>query len=282
MREQTTLPHNNVYIGRLWNPATQKGNFDNSRATIDTIVLHSMDGTLQGSTAHFQNPDTIPSAHYGIDFGGSITQWLPENVTAYHAGEYSWNQRSIGVEHEDMANNQIVRPDTLYETSAKLIAEISAFYNIPLDREHIKKHNEISATACPGSLDIDRIINRAKVLLALPQEEQLHDYQLKPSVFTNMVTKSSEYDELWKTLLLDPSLKGNPGSHKLILDLFTAKLTEARNAQPQIPVVSPALPVTPTVPTTEVPPSQPVSIWRTDVIQTLKDILASLRGARAN
>ncbi len=31
-----------------------------------------------------------------------------------------------------------------------------------MDRKHIKGHNEISATQCPGTLDIDRLIKMAK------------------------------------------------------------------------------------------------------------------------
>lgn len=243
------------------------------------IVLHTMVGTVAGSTAHFKNPAVPAAAHYGVGFNGSITQWIPENVTCYHANNYLVNQRSVGIEHEDMGNGQAVRPDALYEASARLVADIARANNIPLDREHVKKHNEISATACPGSLDVDRILRRAKELLVpTPEEEKEHTYMLKPSVFVNMVTKSSEYDELWKKLELEPSLKGRSGSHQLILDLLSAKISEARQAQNQNADSTPASPATVPENDTNVPTGQPKSVWKKDVLQVLKDILGAIKG----
>lgn len=55
----------------------------------------------------------------------------------------------------------------LYETSANLVADICNRYGIPVDRNHIKKHSEVSLkpTACPAALDIDRIVRRAYEIL---------------------------------------------------------------------------------------------------------------------
>lgn len=236
---------------------------------------------MAGTLAHFSNPTTVPSAHYGIGFDGGIVEYLPENVTAYHCGNYPMNQRSIGIEHEDLANNQIARPDALYESSAKLLADLSVAYNIPLDRNHVKLHNEIIATSCPGTLDVDRIIARAKQLLA-PAEEPLHDYQIKESVFTKMVTKSTEYDVLWEALKLDQSVKANPGSHQVILDHIQSLLSTVRNnATPS----TPAVPATPTQPVDNSLPAQPnttPSVWNKDIREVLNDVWKTLRGDRSN
>ena len=272
MRDHTTLPYTYTFVGKLWDPTKRVGNYDNNRVTVDTIVLHSMDGTLPGTTAWFQRQNGITSAHYGIGFSGEIVQWLPESVVAYHANNYPINQRSIGIEHEDNANNQIVRPDALYETSAKLVAEICIAYSIPLDRQHVMKHNEISNTACPGTLDVDRIVRRAKELLTPPAsaDEQPVSHMLKPSVFAGLVTQSTEYDVVWAALGLDPSLKTNPGSSKLILDLFESmKKNNAVSVAPAAPVV-------------EAPVKQSVTMWRTDVRDILKDILGAIRGNRTS
>lgn len=272
MREQTALPHTNIYVGRLWNQVTQKGNFSKDKVTNDMIVLHSMAGSVAGSTAHFQNPNTIPSAQYGIGLDGSITQWLPEDVTAYHANNYSVNQRSIGIEHEDLGNNKMVRTDVLYETSAQLVADIAKFYGIPLDREHVKKHNEITSTECPGTLDIDRIINRAKQLLAVPpapSAEPLHQYEMPESVFNGMVTEGSEYGEIWKALGLDPNFKTHPGSHKVILEYIAQKVAEARVTTP---AGTQTQPVTTPTPSIQTPPKQSNSVWQKNLFQLLRDI----------
>lgn len=300
MREQTVLAHTYSYIGRLWNGVS--GNYDTSRSPLDRIVIHSMAGSMAGTLAHFQNPATIPSAHYGIGFDGKIVQYLPENVTAYHAGNYAINQRSFGVEHEDQGNNQIDRPDALYESSAQLVADLSKIYNIPLDRTHVIKHNEVIATECPGSLDIDRIIARAIQINAAPAQpaaEQPHNYSILPSVFNTMVTKSTNYDTLWADLKLDPTLKANADSQTIIEDYIQAQISQARNIAPTTPVTppaaapvipgTPAVPAQPTQPVQQTAPTQPiapsnagVSFWNKGINEVINDIYNALKGDRAN
>lgn len=141
------------------------GNFDETRSTIDRIIIHTMVGTWQSAADRFNNPTQKVSAHYGVKYDGGLIHWLEEFWTAYQAGKYPMNQRSIGIEHEDMGNYNSPRPDALYQTSGKLVADICKFYNIPCDRKHILKHSEVSATQCPDSLDIDRIIREAQGVL---------------------------------------------------------------------------------------------------------------------
>ena len=45
------------------------------------------------------------------------------------------------------------------------MADICKFYNIPCDRQHIKKHSEIVPTACPNEIDVERIVNQARQIL---------------------------------------------------------------------------------------------------------------------
>ena len=134
-------------------------NYDKSRKPIDRIVIHWMAGTLAGANARFKDPASGVSAHYGIE-GSTIFQWVEEGHTAYHCGNYTYNQRSIGIEHSADPN----RPATeeTYQSSGRLIADIAKRYNIPLDRAHIIGHKEVTATQCPGTMDIDKLIKIAK------------------------------------------------------------------------------------------------------------------------
>lgn len=279
MRDVTTIDHETAFVGVLWNQATQTGNYDNwGRLPIDTIVCHSMDGTLDGSTAWFRRQGGKNSAHYGVAWNGRVVNWIPENCVAYHAGRYPVNQRSISIEGEDFGNNQAVRPDTFYEKYALLVADIAAFYSIPLDRDHVKKHNEFVNTGCPGTLDIDRIINRAKEILALVSgEEKEVSHMMKPSVFGGMVTKSTEYDKTWAALGLDPSMKTRPESHTIILDYLNAKISEARNMQaPVNPVNVPS--EVPQADSTPISPSeQDISIWEKDVFSAIGNFFKAFR-----
>lgn len=281
MRDVTALPHETQLVGTPWNGKV--GNYDTNRKPIDLIILHSMDGSLDGSTAWFKRVGGTNSAHYGVGQTGRLVNWIPENCVAYHAGKYDINQRAIGIEHEDLGDNQAVRPDALYQTAARIIAEISLAYGIPLDRDHVKKHNEIVNTSCPGTLDVDRIIREAKALITpVPAEEALHTYELKPTDFVNMVTKSSEFDEIWAVLGLDPKLKVNPGAHKFIVDDITRRVNEASAAASQN-AISNVVPVVPPASEEQISPAnQPNSIWKKDVLQVLKDILGSVRGGRTS
>jgi hypothetical protein len=155
-RKATSLPYTELEIA--------DGNFDSSRAPIDRIVIHTMVGTWQGAAMRFDNPTEKVSAHYGVKLDGGLIHWLEEYYTAYHAGNYTMNQRSIGIEHEDGGDFNGVRPDILYASTAKLVADICTFYNIPIDRQHIIKHSEVIATGCPDALDIDRIVREANKL----------------------------------------------------------------------------------------------------------------------
>ena len=136
---------------------------------ISKVVMHWIVGTIESADATFANPDRKASAHYGIG-DDEIHQYVKEEDTAWHASNWTINQESIGIEHEGGwlldDGTRKVPTDKTHETSAQLIADICRRHSIPLDREHIRIHNEYSATACPGTLDVNKIIERAKVLLA--------------------------------------------------------------------------------------------------------------------
>lgn len=124
---------------------------------IDRIVCHWIVGKLAAADAVFSKPGT--SAHYAVG-NDNIHQYVKEEDTAYHAGNWDMNLRSIGIEHEGGPTLPI--SEKTYETSAKLIAEIANRWNIPLDREHILEHRQIKATQCPGTLDVNKLITLAK------------------------------------------------------------------------------------------------------------------------
>lgn len=144
-------------------------NFDTNRKKIDRIVIHWMVGTLAAADAVFKKTTPGTSAHYGIE-DDIVHQYVKEENVAYHAGVYTMNQRSIGIEHSADPN----RPATnsTYSTSAQIVADVCKRYGIPLDREHILGHNQVKATQCPGTMDIDRIIREAKALNEIPSGAQ--------------------------------------------------------------------------------------------------------------
>lgn len=137
-------------------------NYDTNRKPIRKIVIHWFGkGTLESADKRFQNPSSNVSAHYGIS-GETVYQWVKEENVAYHSGNYSVNQESIGIEHDATTTHDA--SDDTYRTSARLIVDISERFGIPIDREHIIKHSDVKPTQCPGTVDVERIIREARLI----------------------------------------------------------------------------------------------------------------------
>ncbi len=185
-RIYTTLP----YIEK----PTASGNYGGQRSIINTIILHSTAGTASSAVAWFGNPRAGTSAHYIIGNDGVLYAMLEEYLTGYHAGNYTVNQKSIGIEHEGY--DSMIRSDKEYNSSIKLVADICKFYNIPCDREHIKPHKDIVATACPTDLDINRIISGAQKLLNPPAIDYKTKYEQAKGVLYGSGTSWTKYKKL--------------------------------------------------------------------------------------
>lgn len=155
-RKYTTLPWTEYTVAN--------GNYSATAPKIDRIVMHSTGGSYFSAISWFGNPAAKVSAHYVISNTGALAAMLEEYYTAFHSGSGSMNARSIGIEHEGYTG--LVRSDAEYETSAKLVADICKYYKIPIDRQHILKHNEVVSTSCPTDLNVDRIIARAQQINA--------------------------------------------------------------------------------------------------------------------
>jgi hypothetical protein len=67
---------------------------------------------------------------------------VEEQDVGWHAR--CWNGRSVGIEHEGFVDEPQWFTDDMYRASANLVRGIAARWNIPLDRAHIKGHNELS------------------------------------------------------------------------------------------------------------------------------------------
>ena len=127
------------------------------------VVLHTTAGTIEDANARFQQSAQQASAHYGIGLSGRLVQWVREEDAAWHAGNWLMNLKSIGIEHEDAGDYNGPRSPQLYATSAALVRDICARYGIPITREWIRMHREVSdsLTTCPDALDVDRIVREA-------------------------------------------------------------------------------------------------------------------------
>lgn len=211
------------------------GNFEVGRkVTVDRVVLHWIVGKLAAADAEFQKSSRQASAHYGIG-NKVIHQYVKDEDTAYHCGNLAFNRRSIGIEHEGGPTIPIT--DETYTTSAELVATICKKYAIPLDRTHIVGHREVSATQCPGILDIERVIREAKVF-SVPAGESPDLIACKAQVADEIRKKNETWQELQEVKQALEGAKTEANTYKEeqlnILRTISAQLGDATADLPSI------------------------------------------------
>lgn len=113
---------------------------------IDRVVIHVTQGSFASAVRVFQDPGHGAAAHYVVRKDGHVAQMIRELDVAYHAGNRSYNERSIGIEHEGFVDRPKDLTTAMYESSARLTAAICGRYGIPMDREHIIGHVEVPGT----------------------------------------------------------------------------------------------------------------------------------------
>jgi len=139
------------YGRAVWRPA-YRGNYTNANRgapTIDYIIIHIAQGSYSGTISWFQNPRSNVSAHYVVGRRGYVAQCVHNEDIAWHAGDWHYNRKSIGIEHAGYANQRWT--DRMYHSSAKLSAYLCRRFNIPV-KHHIIGHRSVPgvATRCPG------------------------------------------------------------------------------------------------------------------------------------
>lgn len=177
------------YGPAIWN-AANSGNYTvSSRETsypINYVIIHITQGSYAGSISWFKNASANVSAHYVIrSSDGEVTQMVREKDVAWHAGNWTYNTQSIGIEHEGYVSNASWYTDAMYRASAALTRNICQKYGIPMTRSRIIGHNEV-----PGATHTD------------PGQYWNWTYYMQ------LVTQSSE----WSTIVDNPSASGNWGN----------------------------------------------------------------------
>ncbi|TMM09528.1 MAG: glycosyltransferase [Actinobacteria bacterium] len=149
------------------------------------IVVHTTVGSFDSTSAWFAEAGSGVSAHYLVGLDGRVVQFVDEHDAARHVRSNRPSSRlfrrgdancsSVGIEFEDAgAPDAAPRTAEQYAAGAALMREIAERWSIPLDREHVVGHREVDASqTCPGNLDIDRLVEEARVsAAATPQGHQ--------------------------------------------------------------------------------------------------------------
>ncbi|MGQ4486133.1 N-acetylmuramoyl-L-alanine amidase [Streptomyces sp. SAS_281] len=138
------------YPAAHWVPASASNYTASSRPSaypVQYVIIHVTQETFSETVSIFQNPAKQVSAHYVVRSGdGYVNQMVREKDVAWHAGNWDYNTRSIGIEHEGWVDRPAYFTDSMYDLSALLTANICDRYGIPKDRAHILGHVEVPGT----------------------------------------------------------------------------------------------------------------------------------------
>ena len=140
--------------------------------------------TAESAYAHFSNPNTEVSAHYIVKKNGEVWNLVKEEDTAFANGQIgknfpkaniaamyyklgiSLNATSISIENE--GSEYVKIPEIQYQANAKLVRDICVRWNIPIDRLHVIRHDEIKDTkVCCGKIDVDKIVKFANTAIPI-------------------------------------------------------------------------------------------------------------------
>ncbi len=142
------------YGPALWSAAHSSNYTTANRETtypINYVIIHTTQGSYAGAISWFKNASANVSAHYVIRSNdGQITQTVREKDVAWHAGNWTYNTQSVGIEHEGYVNNASWYTDAMYRASAALTRNVCQKYGIPMTRSRIIGHNEV-----PGATHTD-------------------------------------------------------------------------------------------------------------------------------
>ncbi len=121
---------------------------------IDRIVVHYTAGngdTAEGNGNYFAKPNREASCHYFVD-DDSVVQSVQDKDTAWHAGNWAMNSRSIGVEmcsRKDECGQYYITAKTINNAQFQ-IKQIMKKYGIPISG--VIRHYDVTGKKCPAPL----------------------------------------------------------------------------------------------------------------------------------
>lgn len=129
-----------------WSPAASCNYTVASRPStysINYVVIHKGEGTASGGVSWFQNCASGGSAHFFYDNNtGYCWQCVYEKDVAWHAGNWTTNCHSVGIEHGGYTANNDTKT-ICYDHSALETKSCIQYYSVTWDRSHIIPHSSV-------------------------------------------------------------------------------------------------------------------------------------------
>lgn len=166
------------------------------------LVVHIMDGTLEGSESWFDNPDAQASAHFGTGRDGELRQWVDTSDRAW--AQASGNRTYLSIENEGRGGDSLT--DAQIEAVAQTFAWVHKTYGVPLQLaskvgDRGLAYHALGGTAwgghtsCPGSkivAQLPKIVLRAKAIAGVPAPKPTPVYAPYPGVSFFRIGRTSK------------------------------------------------------------------------------------------
>jgi hypothetical protein len=159
------------------------------------LVIHIMDGTLEGSQSWFNNANSQASSHFGVGKDGELRQWVDTKDRAW--AQSNGNRTYLSSENEGRGGDSLTAQQI--ESNAQVFAWVHAIYGVPLvlaakagDKGlayHALGGKDWGGhTNCPGSkivAQLPQIVKRAKEIVGIkddPKPKPTTKYEPFPGV----------------------------------------------------------------------------------------------------
>jgi N-acetyl-anhydromuramyl-L-alanine amidase AmpD len=113
------------------------------QSAIRFIVIHVTEGSYLGTVAWLRDPRAHASANFVVGRDGKVQELVPLHDIAWHAGNWAYNVRSVGIENVGYTDDPAGFTWPEYRASARLAAVIARRSLIPIDRRHIIGHYQV-------------------------------------------------------------------------------------------------------------------------------------------
>jgi peptidoglycan hydrolase-like protein with peptidoglycan-binding domain len=139
---------------------------------LDHIILHHAASTSFSGVVAMMMPGGRKVSAHGVVKDAQFASVVDEKMRAWSLSSPKWDSRSLTIEacNSSAGGSWPLSPKT-HEMLARIVVDWSKRYGIPIDRKHVIGHREVYsrygasyATACPGGMDLDWIVTRAREL----------------------------------------------------------------------------------------------------------------------
>ena len=110
---------------------------------VDLVVLHTTESGAASAVRWFADERAKAAAHYIIGPTGLVYECVPEDMAAWHAGNFKYNLRSIGIEVAGYHDRPDTWTDAVVSECGRLVGEICRRHDIPIDRAHVVGHFDV-------------------------------------------------------------------------------------------------------------------------------------------